>query len=64
MVNQMNRNTDVHLQQRQTRRDSLGRLVTFETGADEGGREVIIVVHQADVSRGEADRQQRFVAVH
>jgi len=37
---------------------------TFQTGADEGGREVVIVVHQADVSRSEADCQQRFLAVH
>lgn len=36
----------------------------FQTSVDEGGREVIIVVHQADVSRGEADCQQRFLAVH
>lgn len=37
---------------------------TFQTGADEGGREVIVVVHQADVSGGEADCQQWFQALH
>lgn len=37
---------------------------TFETSTDEGGREVVVVVHEADVSRGEAHRQQWFLAVH
>lgn len=37
---------------------------TFETSTDEGGGEVVVVVHEADVSRGEAHRQQWFLAVH
>lgn len=37
---------------------------TFQTGANEGGREVIVVVHQADVARGEADCEQWLLAVH
>lgn len=37
---------------------------TFETSADESGREVIVVVHEADVSRGEPHRQQGFLSVH
>lgn len=37
---------------------------TFETRTDEGGREVVVVAHEADVSGGEAHRQQGFLAVH
>lgn len=37
---------------------------TFETRADEGGGEVVVVAHEADVSGGEAHRQQGFLAVH
>lgn len=37
---------------------------TFETTRDESGREVVVVVHEADVSGGEAHSQQWFLAVH
>lgn len=37
---------------------------TFETTTDESGRKVVVVVHEADVSRGEAHSQQWFLAVH
>lgn len=37
---------------------------TFQASADESGWEVIVVIHQAEVSGGEADRQQRFVIVN
>lgn len=37
---------------------------TFETSLDGCGGEVIIVVHEADVSRGEADCQEWFLAMH
>lgn len=37
---------------------------TFESTTDESGREVVVVVHEADVPRGEAHSQQWFLAVH
>lgn len=37
---------------------------TFETTTDESGQEVVVVVHEADISRGEAHSQQWFLAVH
>ena len=37
---------------------------TFETTTDESGRKVVIVVHEADVSRAEAHSQHWFLPVH
>lgn len=39
-------------------------LLTFQSSVDEDGGEVVVAVHQIDVSRGEADCQQWFLAVH
>lgn len=40
------------------------RTQTFQSSVDEDGGEVVVAVHQIDVSRGEADCQQWFLAVH
>lgn len=61
-----------HIYRRQSRSQGVHSQVwgggtwprTFEATADERGREVVVVVHEADVSGGEAHSQQWFLAVH
>lgn len=41
-----------------------GPLRTFQPRLDDGGRQVVVAVHQADVSGGEADSEQGLDVLH